>query len=147
MIYIFGITSIILGVFLTNIVSKVRDNNVSQYVSKGDLVDLQLNKTNEEDLRAKYSPGWLNLLALLPLPLVLGGMGVIIYNLWQTEILWVKIALVYGLIGLIYANYHVKNIDVGASGQVVTFLSVSVLWPLVVLLYIGKYLWDKRSDR
>jgi len=147
MIYIYGIGSAILGLLLINIISKARDKNVANQVSDGELVKLQLNQINEEDLRSKYSSGWLNLLALLPLPLILGGIIVIIYNLWQIDILWVKIVLVYIFIGLLIATNHVKNVGVGASGKEVTFLFVSVGWPIALASYLYQYMWNKRLGR
>lgn len=147
MIYVCGIVSIILGLFLINIISKVRDKNVSENVSNGELVELKMNQITEESLRAKYSSGWFNFLALLPLPLILGGIFFIFFNLWLIEILWVKIVMIYGLIGVLYAFFHIKKIDVGASGPGITFLTVSTLWPLVIILYVNKYIRNKRIGR
>lgn len=147
MIYIYGIGSTILGLLLINIISKARDKKVSRQVSDGELVQLQLNQINEEDLRSKYSSRWLNLLALLPLPLILGGIIVIIYNLWQIDILWVKIVLAYIFIGLLIATNHVKNVGIGASGIGVTFLFVTVGWPIALGSYLYQYIWNKRIGR
>jgi len=145
MIFLYGFGSIIFGMVLANVTAKFRDKKVSKRVSEKEIVELQMNQTTEESLRIKYSPSWLNLLALMSAPLILGGFGIIIYNLWQIEIFWVKIAIIYGILGVIYAFIHIKNIDVGASGPAATFLTVSTLWPFVLVLYVSKYFRNKKT--
>lgn len=140
MFFLYGLGSIIIGTIMANILSKSRDNKVNIKVSNEELLKLQLNEVTEEELRTKYSPTWINSLTLLPLPLILGGIIVIIYSLWQMDILWLKVALVYVFIGLLIAINHVKNVDVGASGIAVTFLFVCICWPLAIVMYINKYI-------
>ncbi|MEX1013712.1 MAG: hypothetical protein WDZ80_00950 [Candidatus Paceibacterota bacterium] len=136
MIYLYSFGLIFLGLVMVYFVGKARDAKLSKNVSKEELIELRFNHVTEEDLRIKHSSGWLNFLSFLSFPLFLSGIILIIYNLWQLNIFWVKVILIYFFIGLLIATNHVKNVGIGAVGIEKTFLGVSIGWPIVLVGYL-----------
>lgn len=138
MSYLIAITLILGGLLLHLAVHFARRRFARQPATLGDS-DL------DEEILARCSPKWLNGLALLPLPMILGGIGAIVYGcasgsvgLSRIPLYAIAVAFIlYGVflnmrsvIGGVHFGFMVRG-DCYVGGAVLAFLTKS-WWPLLV---------------
>ena len=149
---LYGVAALIIAFVLNPIIAAARERYVESLATDEELNPItslpegqrHLEGKIVEQLRAKYSPTWLNLVSLIPLLLLIVGIVLLVIGAWRIEPVWLKFVVLYLIVGVVVTTLHIGSGEAGAAGLVVTVIFGLIGWPLLVYMHASRFLWKRR---